>query len=122
MVNICVCGFTVVSETLLGPRLSMNTSRGGCVCVWAAPHLQNILLSLFSLFRSGFQSTKLAIRRQASSYQPSNLHCVEPTLRKGGVKGMSYLKKRVESEGLSSVKRVDPLKGWIKNEKGGFEF
>ena len=36
IVNICVCGSTVVGEIFVGPRLSVNTSRGfvcGCMCV-----------------------------------------------------------------------------------------
>ena len=32
MVNICVCGSTVVGDIFVGPRLSVKMSRGVCVC------------------------------------------------------------------------------------------
>ena len=46
MVNICVCGSTVVGEIFVGQRLSVNTSRCVCVCggvcVCAMPFLPQV--------------------------------------------------------------------------------
>ena len=42
IVNICVCGSTVVGEILSGPRLSVKSSRGVLGCVGVCVYITSI--------------------------------------------------------------------------------